>query len=378
MLLRLLTALTSGALLAALWAWLSLPSPKQNNATPLILQPERIRIVSGSATLKDGYLAVEAPGSAQTILSIPLSPLQSNRYRFLHFDLRDNAPSESQPQFFWRRAGQKKVETLAIGNAPLDLLDLGNQEQWRGVITEVGFLLPGKGNHQWKVGKIELLPSDKKTAALVLLNRWLELELWSQHSVHFLKGDRVEAGTSLQVIVTIWVLTSLLFYLLVSGKQQRYLAIPFILFLGWAVLDARWLWNLWRHALVTWNTFSSQYESNKYRSAIDKDIHELAQAILSELPPNKSEDIYLPVKYPPVMHYFYAKLPYFLAPHRVHMLTRDTRHGFVVVLKHTATLYDGSNKRLRLDERWLENAHVLLKSPEGTLYLFGNKKADGS
>ena len=172
-----------------------------------------------------------------------------------------------------------------------------------------------------------------------ILSDWLEIEIWSQHSAHFINGGAANSRWSLGILVAGWVFLSLLLYVVMAGMAEQPLdgkRMAVILLLGWMLLDVRWLYNLLQQAQVTREVYAGKTLDQQYRAGIDADYYSYFQRLVTQVLPKEPQILYVLDN---KTDYYRAKVPWLLAPHNVFNLDSYPRPeyalkgGYVLVLE---------------------------------------------
>lgn len=370
--LRLVLSMALAGLLVAGWLYLRHIAPiAQSDMPPIHISPTQFQTLYGETRLEENGLVVRGCGQRQCLITVYPGALDTSTIRYLRYRLDADRPTEERARFFWRRDLETRIDTAEIDSSPIGILDLGRQDNWRGQVSELGFLFPRGTSQHWTLNDVSLQGPAPMLGTLALLGNWSGLELWSQRSVNQLFGSRGTDLPSLQQVVLLWIILSLTLLLLFSWanlEQPSTGALLTLLLAGWLLLDLRWLATLWRHAEITWNTFGNRQEEEKYRAAIEAEQFDLYQRVRQRLQAEQPAEILLPQEIPPEMAYFYAKAPYFLAPHRVLPLGKQYRRGYLIVLNGIPADYDPQHKSLRLGRFLLEGVEPVERHPAGTLY----------
>ncbi len=341
---------------------------------------ESFRFMKGGGRKKHGLLTVDQYTRGKAVISNLQGLKNSDRFRYLKFQLTPEKLIDDLPLFFWRSASIGQLHTLALEENLLDHLDLKRHPQWGGDISEYGFIFTEYGAQRWRLQELEFSPETLKQTWLSIFSDWLEFEVWSQHSVNFIYGGAANGRLSAVVVVGIWVLLSLLLYsLLMRRKKQAVSArkIAAVLLFGWMLLDARWLFNLYQQMQLTHNVYAGKSLAEQYESGLDADYYRYFQHLKNEVLPANPQFIYVLDK---KTDYYRAKIPWWLAPHNV--FNRDSyprpeyreKGGYILILlpvpglrfdQRTGALRWGENGSLPVVPVYLDPLGALYKIREG-------------
>lgn len=190
--------------------------------------------------------------------------------------------------FFWRRSDDaQNVLRTEITIAGTQQIDLSTEANWKGEITEFGFLIAGVNGKAVEIGEAILLPDSLNTRIQLSWRTWTTFEEWSQKSVNFLYGGDFRQVIALATPVTAWLLvTILLFWLFTrTGKpissRQLLITAGWVSLFAWVLLDIRWSANNIRQIQLS---FQTQWQADEQqRSSIDLDgeVYQFMQRLKS-------------------------------------------------------------------------------------------------
>ncbi len=342
---------------------------------PMQVSLEYFHFMQGHGQLQQGVLEINQRTNDRTIISNRRSPVDAGKYRYLQFDLSPIKLNEGLPLFFWRSADSGQLHTTPLEENILDHLDLGRHQQWRGRISEFGFMFQGNDDQVWHLLDVAFYPDNQAQSLTSILSDWLELEVWSQHSVNYINGGAANSRWSLGILVASWVALSLLLYWLLArmaGQSLDGKRVAAILLMGWMLLDVRWLYNLLQQAQVTREVYAGKTLDEQYRAGMDADYYAYFQRLMTRVLPEDPQFLYVLDNN---TDYYRAKLPWLLAPHNV--FNRDqyprpeyaAKSGYVLVLEAIPGLrFDRSGRVLR----WGQNSQLPVEpvdqDPLGVLY----------
>ncbi len=371
------SALLLAALLlgGALTAFLNLQTPAKEitgKSTPVAI--ESFRFMKGGGEQKQGILIINQYTNGKAIISNLQGLENSDRFRYLQFQLTPAMLADDLPLFFWRSAKTGEIFTMALEENVLDHLDLKRHRQWGGHISEYGFIFTENSSQSWSLQGLEFFPGTLEQSWLSIVSDWLEFEVWSQHSINFIYGGAANGRLPATLVVGAWVLLSLLLYsLLMHWKKHPVNArkIAAVVLLGWMLLDARWLFNLLQQLQLTHNVYAGKSLAEKYESGLDADYYRYFQHLKKQILPASPQFVYVLGK---KTDYFRAKTPWWLAPHNVFnqgsypKLAYEKKGGYILILHPISGLeFDQHSQTLRWGDARLPVIPVYL-DPLGALY----------
>ncbi len=372
----------SALLLAALLlggtitAFLNLQAPaKAITGKPTPVAIESFRFMMGGGRQEHGTLIVDQYTDGKAVISNLQGLENSGRFRYLQFQLLPAKLIDDLPLFFWRSAKTGQLHTMALEENILDHLDLKRHKQWSGPVSEYGFIFSEKNGQHWTLREFSFSPDTLEQRYLSIFSDWLEFEVWSQHSINFIYGGATNGRLSIVVVVGAWVLLGLLIYsLLMRRKRQPVNAgkIAAALLFGWMLLDARWLFNLFQQTQLTRNIYAEKALAERYEAGLDADYYQYFQRLKNEVLPAEPQFIYVLDKN---RNYFWAKTPWWLAPHNVFNQDSYPRQkysekgGYVLILHPIPGLrFDQHTQTLRWDNGGSLPVTPVYLDPLGALY----------
>ena len=247
--------------LAAFGIWLKREYAGQEIGA-VALQPESMTAVAGR--VEKTSAGVVADGFQDGIILLSSGPvsINANAQKLLRLDLqidKNLAWPEEAPAFYWRRKGMESVVSrVTLDGAPL--VDLSVSKDWKGVITEVGFLFLEHGGEPAKLGEVSLEGRSFASSIRLLPVEWFEFEPWSQRSGNFLFGGAPGQKPSLTLLLVAWAALAILI-LAVAGRKtsaQTVSAIACLFLFLWMLADLRWTANRARQMGLSLESLTSQ------------------------------------------------------------------------------------------------------------------------
>jgi hypothetical protein len=224
-------------------------------ADPVLIEAVKLKFVMGSGRPQGQQMLVEDFKDGYALLSSGPVSIQAEKHRLLtvNWDPLDN---EDVPKFFWRRKSDpQNVLQIPIFNPGTEVIRLWLNPDWRGEISEFGFLFPSREGSAIALGP-STLDSDNLISHLRLVWRsWTTFEPWSMKSVNFITGGGVDPAVPLPAVLAAWFVLSLLILslsaMLTGNPDLRNLILSSVIFFltAWILLDLRWATNNIRRRL---------------------------------------------------------------------------------------------------------------------------------
>ncbi|NJN47651.1 MAG: hypothetical protein HC808_15550 [Candidatus Competibacteraceae bacterium] len=239
--------------------------------TALIVQGNALNVSAGQGGAVDDSLEIlQVSSQGVAFAGITGITLSADTYSLLEWSV-DGFQTGVDIHFIWATqanpANMQKI-LLKPGNGN-NLLDLNEEQSWRGTIAGMGIMVSGRLSNPVVVHRLELQQSNKP-GPLALLKRfwndWTFLEPWSQRSINFIEGMPRKALLTPVPAIALWVGVCFVIYFgLFVTRRVPLTGLPFTLFVlaGWLMLDARWQWNLWHQLESTKIQFSDKTPEEK-------------------------------------------------------------------------------------------------------------------
>jgi hypothetical protein len=297
----------------------------ENASDPFRFAASEFTFAFGSGHSVANQMRVEKFDNGYALLSSGSVSIRAEDQHILGYAIQASEwPRETA--FFWRRSEDiQNVKRMEITTPGSRLIDLSLEPDWRGEISEFGFLLAGDSGETVQIGDILLVSESLKSKLQMTWQSWTTFEEWSQKSINFLNGGDRHQVVSLPLFVTCCLLTTLLLFWIFSRfspniSSQHYLSYIGLLFLlAWIVVDIRWSANninQIRHSIQNLWTSDSHLSTEM---ELVKDIENYAQKLKKQVFGNKpariiiigdvnSEDFYL------------LRAKYHLLPHSINVV----------------------------------------------------------
>ena len=284
----------------------------------------------GSGKIFEDQILVDKFANGYALLTSGPVSIKANSFRVLRFTWRPAGPAQ-EAAFFWRRSDDaKNVIRTDITIPGFNLADLTTEADWRGEITEFGFLIAGKPGETIEIGKISLESDSIRNRLQLTWHAWTVFEEWSQKSINFLNGGESHQFVSLSVLVIAWLIVtiSLLWLLSVFGRKidLRQIAVAgSILFLvGWILLDLRWTSNNLQQIQRSLQSHWHADDQQRLSMALDGEIYHYSEKLKSNILDDKTARILI-IGDKNAVDYYMLRAKYHLLPHSVNIARQFSR-----------------------------------------------------
>lgn len=282
--------------------------------------PQALRAVMGASSLVDGRAVITRYQNGSAILSTGTIALDAGEFRMAKIDTQ-HSPLDP-PTFFWRSASDpQNLHTRPLAPDE-DLINLGNDPEWRGRITEAGVVFFQDPDHQSSLNTLSLLPDTPTNLARLALHQWLEQERWTQASINAIPGGAKSPLIPLPLLLGSWlVLCTLLLALARSRiRAPSALAVAIIL-MAWGLADLRWLQSLHGQSRDTTGHYS---KTAALDIGEDEAIQQLSRSVAEFLGPELRR-IVIGMQPEGALRFEARRAKYALLPHAAHVHDGDWR-----------------------------------------------------
>lgn len=246
--------------------------------------------VMGSGSADGDRVAISGFVDGYALLSSGPIAIPASDYRFLRFDL-DRRAKGANPTVFWRRsdAPEELIQVPVWKPGPV-MIDLSTEDDWRGEVAEFGFLFE-ESSEPVSLGPVKLAPDTLARRVQLTWRNWTTFEPWSQKSINFLQGGTSIQPIRLPVLLTAWLVLTLLIVRLLAERQKmpdprQFLAVGILIFLtAWMTLDLRWTANSLAQSKRTAEKFWGASEDERLERTLDGDLYSYIQHLKQEVLP---------------------------------------------------------------------------------------------
>jgi len=278
----------------------------------------------GSGIPLSNSMRVDKFANGYALLSSGPVSIQADQQRVLGYIWQPpKMPQEAA--FFWRRSDNpQNVLRSEISLAGAHQIDLSTEPEWKGEITEIGFLIAGVNGEAVEVGNITLIPDSLNTRLQLTWRAWASFEEWSQQSINFLYGGDYRQIVALPLLVAAWLLLTLMLFWLFArfGKsvnsQQMLTTAGMIFLLAWVLLDIRWASNNIRQIQLSIQTHAQTDDQQISSTALHGDLYQYIQRLKTEVLGDEPARILI-IGDENTADYYLLRAKYHLLPHSVNV-----------------------------------------------------------
>lgn len=286
-----------------------------------------LTVVVGQSVSDGGESRVVPAEDGRAILASRVERISAADYPFLRLELSSQNGVEDI-LFFYRRSDElNRVQQLLLPLFPGQLTwFLGDEDGWKGTISEIGLIVYGDDSTRLAVESLRLLPNSSLISIDAELSRWLAVWRWDQRTINFLPwyGGRIAPVPT----VVAWLLLAFLLLSVLKGNSPgknkllysvapgpRWRIAVTLALLGWLMLDVRWFLEQYRQ----WSDLDSQIVDYPQGAvlAVDAELYQEVERLKRDVLPNRPVRIQI-VREGPANNYWSLKAQYYLLPHSVY------------------------------------------------------------
>lgn len=280
----------------------------------------------GSGIPLSSSMRVDQFANGYALLSSGPVSIQAKQQRVLSYNWQPpHMPQEAA--FFWRRSDdQQNVLRAEISVAGNYQIDLSAETDWRGEITEFGFLLAGVNGEVVEVGDVSFMPDSLITRLQLTWRAWAAFEEWTQQSINFMYGGEYRQFAPLPLLVFAWLLATLVLYWLITaarnpvGPIRLQTTAGMLFLLAWLLLDVRWATNNIRQMQASLQPQWQADDQQRSNNTLDGDIFQYIQNLKSDVLGKEPARILI-IGDENAVDYYLFRAKYHLLPHSVNVAT---------------------------------------------------------
>ncbi|MBA6414065.1 hypothetical protein H2508_13180 [Parahaliea sp. F7430] len=348
-------------------------STSTNNPANIFVDRFRVVIGKPTPTAKGNSLDKLDDGRG---LIISYSNFNADNYPVVALNIH-GAHSGVTTYLVWKlRGGNQKLNYTKINPSLIGTtyVDLSDNQEWNGIITEVGLDVYGDLRDQTlSIKDIRAEAPTTLNVLRVLRSEWLSFKPWNHSSINSLKWLTKSQLNSPTVFTALWALTAFVYLLILPIRvvPTHYI---FLLIIPWAALDLVWQLQLTYQARQTYSQYSGLSYKEKRYSESDSALYKYSERIKNKISFQKEDRLFI-VHNSKGHNYQRLKLQYYLLPTNIFNLGNQIpvgRHAkigdYILVLgEHSSIEYSKSNKFLKQENRELK-ATIVDSDELGTLY----------
>ena len=279
--------------------------------------------VMGSASADGDRVVIDGFADGYALLSSGPVAIQAVDYRFLRFRL-DRRNDGALPTLFWRLSdAPEELVRVPVWNSGAVSLDLSTEDQWRGEVTEFGFLFE-EGGGPVTLGAVALAPDTLSRRIQLVWRNWTTFEPWSQKSINFLQGGASAQLIRLPVLVIAWLALAVLLVRLLARfwKKPDAPSLPaaaaLIFLAAWMMLDLRWTANSLVQTRQTTGKFWGASEDERLERTLDGEIYGYIRRLKQDVLPQHPSRILIAGD-DNSLDYYLRRAKYHLLPHSAYV-----------------------------------------------------------
>ncbi len=377
------TALLLGvaALGACLLAYLAFAVPGAwfPSAEPTAWSARELRLAEGSASIANDELVVGgvSPRSGIALITVQ-TDIRAPDYPAVAWVAVD-LPENAEVQMIWRSDyAPLKLNAISVPVASGRLLPVVTKDDpnWVGRITGLALSIRGPFALPVRIRGVTAKPMGALEVLSDRMREWFAFEAWSGTSINTVAGGADIQDLPLPALLAASVLVAAGAWFAWARLKGRAAALPAVLAVlfvaSWALLDARWMWNVGRQVRETAAQYAGKDWREKRLAAEDGPLFAFIEKVRAKMPATPARVFMLADA-----HYFRGRGAYHLYPHNVWFDPYQNAapppsqlHAgdYVVVYQRHGVQYDASQKRLRWDGGAPLPAELLLADRGAALF----------
>ena len=339
---------------------LSVPGRWFSSVPALSWSARQLALTRGAGTVQGDEVHVTAPDAGGLALLSVDTGFRSADYPVIAWAAID-VPDGADVRLLWRTDYTPgKVSSVGLvveSGRVMPALVAGNGE-WIGTIRGLALAIRYAGAETVRVRGVIAKPGTMGGVLRDRLGEWLAFEGWSGTSINSVTGGADIQDLPLPLLFACATLLACVIVAVIArrrGVRVRTavaVALAVGVLAGWALLDARWMWNLARQVDVSGRLYAGKTSEQKHLEAEDGPLYlfiERARAVMPATPAR----VFIAAE----AHYFRGRAAFHLYPHNAFL---DPYHDvlppadqlrpgdWVVIYGRRGVQYDPARHRLRL------------------------------
>lgn len=247
-------------------------------------------------------------------------PFLSYQFQGWHTGMRIN--------FIWRTASNPRKLNTTILNRSLDrpgMLNLANQPNWEGAITEVGLhVLGGLRGEALVIPEVTMEPNGWRSAVAAVFSEWTAFQGWAGTSINYVMGNPSTPGTkylSPVLVAALWCgLTLLLLTIWFRGSSTKwgYVSKASAILIPWILVDLMWQSELNTQRSETSYVFGNKDMHQKHLADDDRDFYTYANRLKQYILPQSQDSRIFIIHNSTSHNYDRLKTQFYLLPNNVY------------------------------------------------------------
>jgi len=345
---------------------------------PLVIQGSQLD-ARGRGRVDGTRLVLERPGedgAAAGVMTF-FAPIEARNYRVLTVHATGAWPAGGAT-LIWRSKANERVVSkidLVVSGGRILPVTLSATDGWTGPILGMGIVARSDFRAPWIIERVELRPASVWTTIDAMLGDWFEFEPWDGGSIHFMAGGNPSLRHPLPLFLGVTLLVGLALYglVIVLGHTRFDAKVAVAIALaGWALVDARWQWNLAKQLDITRFQYAGKSWEDKRLAAEDGALYAFMREAKAKMGPAPAHVfVFADDEYDRVRGAYHL-YPRNVAvhPRRRDLLPASTfKAGDILVLyRKRGVEYNQGEKRLRWDGTQAVAAELLFFSQGSAVF----------
>jgi hypothetical protein len=348
------------AVLVVAYLVLNVPGRWFSSVPTLSWSARQLALTRGAGTVQGDEVHVTAPdASGLAVLSVDTG-FRSVDYPVIEWAAID-VPDGADVRLLWRTdytPGKVSSIGLVVESGRVRPALVAGNGEWIGTIRGLALAIRYAGSETVRVRGVIAKPASMGGVLRDRFGEWLAFEGWSGTSINSVTGGADIQDLPLPLLFAGAALLACAIVAVVARRRGASMhsavavALAISVLAGWAVLDARWMWNLARQVDVSAKLYAGKTSEQKHLEAEDGPLYlfiERARAIMPATPVR----VFVAAE----AHYFRGRAAFHLYPHNVYLdpyhdvlpPAAQLRPGdWVVIYRRRGVQYDPARHRLRL------------------------------
>jgi len=375
------TSLFFAGLLLCVLAYLAANVPARwfPSATPKAWPAKALTLTRGSGSIDKDTLTVNASDASGIVVISLLTDFRSSEYPSVAWAAID-VPEKADVRLLWSSdyaPNKLNSAPLTVASGRLVPIVLVKDPDWVGRITGLALAIRGPLAQPLIVRGVAAKPLGAMEILRDRVHEWLAFEGWNGTSINTITGGADVQDLPLPVLLAVALPLAVGgWYGLArrkSGVAGLPIAIALLFVIAWAILDARWAWNLVRQVEETAGLYAGRNWTERHLVAEDNGLFDFIQKVRAKLPATPARVFMIADA-----HYFRGRGAYHLYPHNVYYDPWQNtvpppsalRPGdYVVVYQRRGVQYDPAQQRLRWDGGEPVSAELMASAPGAAAFL---------
>jgi hypothetical protein len=352
----------AAAVAVLLLGYLALKAPGHwfSSAPPLSWSARQLALVRGVGAVQGDEVHINAPDAGGLALLSVETAFRSADYPIIEWAAID-VPEGADVRLLWR-SDYTPTKLSSIGlvvesGRVMPALVAGNGE-WIGNIRGLALAIRFAGAEPVRVRGVIAKPGTMGGVLKDRLGEWLAFEGWTGTSINSVTGGADIQDLPLPLLFAAAVLVACAIVAIVARRRDRRVrralvtGIVVCVLTAWALLDARWMWNLARQVDVSGRMYAGKTYEQKHLEAEDGPLYQFIERARALMPATPVR-VFVAAE----AHYFRGRAAFHLYPHNVYF---DPYHDvlppvdqlragdWVLIYRRRGVQYDPARHLLRI------------------------------